>query len=57
VLTIASIAAILILPTSMAVGIGSKTRGQRCGKYAVETVRGWGLRTWSTRYFRGWCGI
>jgi len=41
-LTYASIAVILILSTSMAVGIGkylrSKARGRRCGKYAVDAT-------------------
>jgi len=46
----------------MAVGIGkylrSKTRGRRCGKYAVDTTAVVdavleNLHTWSTQYFRG----
>ena len=41
-LTTASTAAISILSTSMAVGIGkylrSKTRSRRCGKYAVDAT-------------------
>jgi len=67
VLTFASTSAILILSTSMAVGIGrylrSKTRGRRCGKFAVDateavdTIRE-GLYTPSTmRKIRGRRGI
>jgi len=61
-LNIASITAILILSTSMAVGIGkylrSKTRGRRCGKYTVHATTAvdavWeDLHTESMWYFRG----